>query len=515
MTRLPSVLPGAVIDRLNGDPGEWAFIDLREAGQAAEGHPFASVNLPFSGLEAACPRLLPRTSTPLVLIDDGDGLADRAGVALAALGYTDLSAVAGGIPGWQAAGLPLFKGVHSFSKAFGEWVEHRFATPDIGPDDLAHLMAEPDPPALIDGRPFGEHSAFTLPGSRCCPNAELALRLPAMVADDVPVIIHCAGRTRSIIGAQTVRDFGLPNPVMALRDGTQGWELAGHARVTGSNAAPPEDLPPAVHALAIARAQGVINRCAIPTMDAQALDAVLRSGTRTVYRFDPRTDAEGTPPPGFVRAPATTLVQQTDRFIAVRGALVVVSDPALVRAVFAALWLRRMGMDAVIVETPPAVDVARAAARADRWPMLDARRVSAAQTAGALLIDVRPSAAFLAGHIDGAVWSIRPRLQRLGQVASAVVLGDDAAIAALVADDLAATGCDVQGLNTGTPDDWRAVDLAVVQGDTPATADRIDQVLFCAGRHSGNLDDARAYLTWETGLLDRLSAAGIMPWPTL
>jgi 3-mercaptopyruvate sulfurtransferase SseA len=41
------------------------------------------------------------------------------------------------------------------------------------------------------------------------------------------VIVNCAGRTRSIIGTQSLRNAGLPNPVYALRNGTIGWTLAG------------------------------------------------------------------------------------------------------------------------------------------------------------------------------------------------------------------------------------------------------------------------------------------------
>ncbi|PCQ96197.1 sulfurtransferase, partial [Klebsiella pneumoniae] len=42
-----------------------------------------------------------------------------------------------------------------------------------------------------------------------------------------PVIVNCAGRTRSIIGTQSLINAGVPNPVHALRNGTIGWTLAG------------------------------------------------------------------------------------------------------------------------------------------------------------------------------------------------------------------------------------------------------------------------------------------------
>ena len=70
------------------------------------------------------------------------------------------------------------------------------------------------------------------------------------------VVVNCAGRTRSILGAESLRRAGIPNQVVALRNGTMGWELAGlqcergqRERFTpGAARAPPR--------LALARARG-------------------------------------------------------------------------------------------------------------------------------------------------------------------------------------------------------------------------------------------------------------------
>ena len=43
------------------------------------------------------------------------------------------------------------------------------------------------------------------------------------------MVVNCAGRTRSIIGAQSLINAGVPNKVVALRNGTMGWSLAGFA----------------------------------------------------------------------------------------------------------------------------------------------------------------------------------------------------------------------------------------------------------------------------------------------
>ncbi|NBE07176.1 rhodanese-like domain-containing protein [Paragemmobacter ruber] len=513
--------PLAVMQRLRGGggPGEWAFLDLREAGEAAEGHPFGSVNLPYSQLEARLPALLPRRGVEVVLLDAGDGVAARAAARMAGAGWGDVAIVAGGAPGWVSAGLPLFKGEHSFSKAFGEWVEHAFEVPQIGPEALAARMQEGSSVALIDGRPWTEHCAFTLPGAVNCPNAELGLRLPGMVQAGQSVVVHCAGRTRSIIGAQSVRDFGLATQVMALRDGTQGWELSGRAREMGAaRAAPLLDaaVDAAARAAGRARAQAVMARYGIPEVAASTLGRWLRDDGLTTYLFDPRPEDEGETPPGFQRAPGTVLVQQTDRFIAVRGARVVLWDPDLVRAAFAALWLCRMGIDAhVLREAPPEIAPAARRIAVAEPPVIAAPALAQARAGGAVLLDLRSASAFRAGHVAGAIRALRPRLDRIGLARGARValIAGDAALAGAAATDLHGMGVSVLGVNRDGPEAWRMAGLPLATEAQDDPARDIDVVRFCAGRHRGNLDDARAYLAWETGLLDRLSEAGLNPWP--
>ena len=507
--------PLAVMERLRGEggPGEWAFLDLREAGEAAEGHPFASVNLPYGQLEAGISALVPRRGVPVVLFDGGDGVAERAARRLMAAGWDDLRIVAGGAPGWVAAGLPLFKGEHSFSKAFGEWVEHAFGVPEIGPDDLAARMAAGEGTALIDGRPEAEHRVFTLPGAVNCPNAEVGLRLTGALRAGQAVVVHCAGRTRSIIGAQTVRDFGLADRVMALRDGTQGWELSGRAREMGA-----ARLAPAADAAALAagaaRARAVMARLGVPGVDAATLRRWLGDAGRTTYRFDPRS--EGEVPRGFRRAPGTTLVQQTDRFIGVRGARVVLWDPHLVRAVFAALWLGRMGIEAhVLMEPPPDLPETVEEIALPEVPVIGAGALRAARDQGVLLLDLRAAEAFRAGHVAGARRVLRARLARAGvrRGAHVALISADLALARAVAVDLHDAAIPVIGVNLEGPGAWRAAGLPLERAAQDDPARDIDVVRFCAGRHRGNLEDARAYLAWETGLLDRLSAAGLNFWP--
>src|SRR5690242_19112595 len=124
---------------LAGD-GELALLDAREQGVHYRGHPFFACAAPLSRLELVIDDLVPRRSAPVVLLDGGDeGLAGQAAERLAALGYGDVSVLAGGCAAWQAAGGDLFRGVNVPSKAFGEFVEHTYDTPRIPPEELAKL----------------------------------------------------------------------------------------------------------------------------------------------------------------------------------------------------------------------------------------------------------------------------------------------------------------------------------------------------------------------------------------
>src|SRR2546423_12280148 len=90
---------------LGGD-GEVAFLDVREDGQHGAGHPLLAVNAPYSRLELVIGQLAPRRGCPVVLLDDSDGVAEKAARRLAALGYSAGHVLAGGGGPWAAAGQP-------------------------------------------------------------------------------------------------------------------------------------------------------------------------------------------------------------------------------------------------------------------------------------------------------------------------------------------------------------------------------------------------------------------------
>src|SRR5207244_11366989 len=105
-------------------------------------------------------------------------------------------------------------------------------------------------------------------------------------------VVNCAGRTRSIIGAQSLRNAGLPNPVMALENGTMGWELAGLDLARGREEALPPPSPDGL-ARALALADAVADRFGIVRIDDAALARFEGdAATRTLYLFDVRSPEE-------------------------------------------------------------------------------------------------------------------------------------------------------------------------------------------------------------------------------
>ena len=226
------------------DGGEIALLDVREHGQYGESHLFYAAPVPFSRLEADIARLAPRRDVRLVVYDEGgdDDVAARSATALRALGYTRVYRLAGGIAQWQRDGYAAFAGVNVPSKTFGELAEEVFHTPRISAADLAERQRRGDDLIVLDGRPYSEYQKMSIPGGICCPNGELALRAHTLARDpSTTIVVNCAGRTRSIIGAQSLKNAGIANRVVALKDGTMGWRLSGRTVEEGASrlAGPP------------------------------------------------------------------------------------------------------------------------------------------------------------------------------------------------------------------------------------------------------------------------------------
>jgi rhodanese-related sulfurtransferase len=513
----PTQIDAQTLKAWLGDGREIAFLDVSEHGQYGNGHPFFAVSLPYSRFERDLPALLPNPSVRLVLCDEGDGIAARAAARAAALGYHTVYVLEGGKEAWRRAGFTLFAGVNVPSKTFGELVAHVRSTPRISAQELATMQEARANFVIVDGRPFAEYRKMSIPGGICCPNGELALHIKDIAPDPATkIVVNCAGRTRSIIGAQTLLEFGIPNPVFALENGTQGWFLAGLAlehdvsRRHGDGPADVTELAARARQFALARGVTYVTPAIAQTW--------LTDAKRTTYLLDVRTAEEHSVhvASGFVHAPGGQLIQATDHWVAVKGARLLLADAEMVRAPVVAGWLRQLGHEAYVLdggiagaETATRARPVAGAARSSIKAMPVDEMSHALESSAAQLIDLRPSTAFRAGHIAQAIWSIRPRIAAAFDRArkTIVLIADEPGIADLAALDLREAGAtDIRTL-TGDIARWRAAGLTVVTTpDHPTDADCIDFLFFVHNRHEGDAEAARQYLAWETGLLDQLDA---------
>ena len=487
--------------------GELALLDVREQGVHYRGHPFFACSAPLSRLELMIADLVPRRSVPLVVLDGGDeGLAERAARKLTQLGYLDVSMLEGGCAGWKAAGGELFSGVNVPSKAFGEFVEHQYDTPRMPPASLHELLSKNKKLVILDSRPFEEYHRMNIPGGVDVPGAELAYRVHDLAPDpDTLVVVNCAGRTRSIIGCQSLRNAGIPNPVVALKDGTMGWDLAGFECERGARRVAPAPSA-AGREKARAAADRVAARFQVKFTTRQDVQRWQGDPARTLYLLDVRTreEFERAHVAGSRHAPGGQLVQASDEYVGVRNARVVLIDPERVRAVMTASWLNQMGWDEVHVLDDvaglPMESGARPPPAVEKWPTVN-------DAADATVLDLSTSLRFHHAHIPGAWWGVRSRLDearsRIGKPKRLVLTSEDGNLAHLAAPEGAALWPEVKVLEGGNAA-WLAAGRPTESGVERATTTR-DDVWYKPYDHASDYKKhARDYLEWEVALVDQI-----------
>ena len=191
---------------------EIALLDVRHEAAFATGHPLFAANMAAGRIALEAGLRLPRKDAPVVVYDSGEGLAAEAADRLNALGYTNVRALDGGLQAWKDAGFELFQDVNSYAKAFGELVESRRHTPSLSAEEVGQLITRKANIRILDVRRFDEYATMNIPGSISVPGGELVLRANEAAPDpDTTIIVNCAGRTRSIIGTQSLINAGVAN----------------------------------------------------------------------------------------------------------------------------------------------------------------------------------------------------------------------------------------------------------------------------------------------------------------
>jgi rhodanese-related sulfurtransferase len=328
---------------------EIAFLDLRHEAAYATGHPLFAANMAADRIALEAETRLPRKNVPIVVYDAGEGLVAAAADRLAALGYTDVRQLDGGLQAWQGAGFELFRDVNSYAKAFGELVESRRHTPSLSAEEVAALIASQANIAVLDVRRPDEYATMNIPGSISVPGAELVLRAGRVAPDpQTTIIVNCAGRTRSIIGTQSLINAGVANKVVALRNGTIGWTLAKQDLEHGADRRSGIGLFEG----AKTNARQVAYRAGVRHVGAEEAIAIEAQTHRTLYRFDVRAreDYAAGHIAGFRHYPGGQLVQEIDMAAPVRGARLLLTDDRGSRADMTASWLAQMGWETYVLE---------------------------------------------------------------------------------------------------------------------------------------------------------------------
>jgi rhodanese-related sulfurtransferase len=513
--RTPRPLSAAAVKAMLGDGKELALIDVREELTYSRNHLLWARSVPLSRLELRFASLVPHKTTRIVLCDDNDGLAERAAEILGRAGYGNMSYLDGGIAAWSKAGLVLFSGMHVPSKAFGEFVEHDSGTPSISAAELAELMRTGADLKVLDSRPFDEYSRISIPTGINVPGAELVLRVRDIVPSPATtIVVNCAGRTRSIIGAQSLINAGVPNKVVALRNGTMGWHLAGLNCASGKTDRFP-DVTENGLAWAKPAARAVADKFGVERADNEMLVRWRSDDTRTTYLFDVRDPAEYEAGhlPGAISAPGGQLVQATDAYAGTLGARIVVSDDSEVRALMTASWLKQMGWIDVFVlpeagsETGQPANIVLGEAPAEA--AIDFSALLAIDDV--TIIDLSASPSYRRGHVPGAWFAIRSRLARaLAKIplrGELVLTSEDGLLAGLAVDEARTlVKSPVHWLKGGNAA-WAAAGFPLAT-DAKMADEPVDVWLKPYERVGDPKKAMNEYLSWEVDLLERIKQDG-------
>ena len=334
---------------------------------------------------------------------------------------------------------------------------------------------------------------MSIPTGISVPGGELAYRIGDIAPDPKTlVVVNCAGRTRSIMGAESLRRAGIPNKVVALRNGTMGWELAGLRCERGRTERFAPGTPKTA-ALALQRAQASPSSPACGVIGADRPRRASRT-TRPHALCAGRARPGGIPrrPPPGQRQRAGRAAGAGDRPLGRRarrahraggrhrrarphGRRLAAPDGPSRRV----RGRGRPGRDphhrhatpagAGLAATAPTIDVPGLVALLDSGD-------------GTVVIDLARSIDFRDGHIPGALWGVRTRLDALApQLAAArhvVLTSPDGVLARLaVAEVQGADQAPRCAVLDGGTDAWRAFGRPLVQGPHHAAGRGLHRLL--------------------------------------
>lgn len=461
-----------------------AFIDVRDRKSYVNEHPIFAVNAPIDSIELQIKQLFSDELGIALIIGDNPTMTDWAAAVIADSTRLTPQIIDGGFGAWKNHRLPVWGGEYTPSKAFGEWIETTGNIQNIKPEDA---MNSP-PHYQFDVRPFTEFQRFSLPSSIHCPTG----RLGALTIFHSSIYLHCAGRTRGIIAAQTLADQDFDASIYCITGGTQGWELAGGSRSFNNHRSAEEFFSEETMKQ---HANHLINKFNLPiaTKDCESNWSRSETQFRIITVSEDQTTDQAISP--------TTLIQSTDQYLGTHNMPLIVQGPNQLDCAVSALWLRRLGWNAWLCEEfvpesgAPNYKRINPLEWNDEWLLADR------------VIDIRSSKAFKASRLRGSKWIPRSQFNTLRTSDRHLIVCDQSQITH--------TQKLVNELNLSEPNciTWDVIPKEYIDSsEIRFESHPIDQALFFPDRHQGNLEHAQGYLDWEHSLLPTLKDYGDIPW---
>ena len=329
-----------VLNLFKNNTKNLSFLDIRERKQYVHGFAFGSVNCPLSKFKYLIKELAPDLNTTLILIGvKNTNQRNKIQKILKKLKYHRSFIIKGDYKIWKKYKFPFWAGEYTSSKAFGEWIEITSKIKNLYAKELYKIHKKNHNYLQIDARPKKEFEKFSLPQSIQCSGGELPCYINNAENLRKNYIVHCAGRTRSIIAYQTLRDFNFKNKKYVLNGGTQNWVLNGfdrkfknQSKIKSTKINYKDDLK---------LANSIAKKFKIPSTQ------IMNKQTNS-YNFQINSEIKNFKKiPGWKQVNATTLIQSTDKFISSTNTKVLIFSNIPSSAVFAVIWLRRMGYQAI------------------------------------------------------------------------------------------------------------------------------------------------------------------------
>jgi rhodanese-related sulfurtransferase len=495
-----------LFERLYSTEKPFALIDTRERRDYVNGHWFGSTNIALSTLTPQIKKLIPDKALPIHLLDWQDAPSDAAANQLSKLGYSNIVRHKSELA--KEFGQGFVKGEFVWSKAFGEVLAHVCGLQEVTPAEyLTHYKHA----QFFDVRPTAEYAQFTIPESQSLPNSLLLANMEALKSSSKFALLHCAGRTRSIIGACTLKAAGYSGPYAIFKGGTQAWQLDGLEREFDANRVFAIESDNATPVKAFLQ-QWNIN---FSHVDNDNLDSFI-SANGQQYLIDVSDDAATgqLAEHNIIKISGTNLIQQTDRSIACYHIPVTLFDHGSgSRAAFAAFWLQNMGFRVSVVYVDKAISLSSQSQHHETpttpYPVLSIEQLLSHREATGTIFDFRTSQSYAQGHLSGSQWRNISEVIADGiQFTDAIiVIGSDLSHSTECATLLDEYGATVSGVYSWNHNEIDSTDLQ--QSDIKSAIDR--SALF-AGRHHGNQQDSRDYLAWEEDLPEQIDPLLHQTW---